>query len=144
MTMKSSVRDEEIRKMSTDISRQLLSDISLKGSEHCDIFIEEYLSSPENYDLKDAPQRHGFVDIGMLTGPEMICALVSAAVVEVAKYFFSEVKENIATLNKTEKVEILSARFSDEAIKMGLTPLQVEDLAKKFSEVMCVNPFLNP
>jgi len=142
--MKSSVRDEEIRKMSTDISRHLLSDISLKGSEHCDIFIEEYLSSPENYDLKGAPQRHGFVDIGMLTGPEMICALVSAAVVEVAKYFFSEVKGNIATMNKTEKVEILSARFSDEAIKMGLTPVQVEDLAKKFSEVLCVNPFLNP
>lgn len=144
MTMKSSVRDEEIWKMSTDISRQLLSDLSLMGSEHCDIFIEEYLSSPENYNLKDAPRRHGFVDIGMLTGPEMISGLVCAAVVEVAKYFFSEVKGNIETMNKTEKVETLSARFSEEAIKMGLTPLQVEHLAKKFSEVLCVNPFLNP
>lgn len=144
MTMKSSLRDEEIRKMSTDISRQLLSDLSVKGSEHCDIFIDEYLSSPENYNHKDTPRRHGFIDIGMLTGPEMMCALISAAVVEVAKYFFSEVNGNIATMNKTEKVETLSARFSDEAIKMGLTPLQVDHLAKKFSEVLCVNPFLNP
>ena len=144
MTMKSSVKDEEIRKMSTEISRKLLSDLSIKGSEHCDIIIDEYLRSSDKVDLKNTPQRNGFIDIGMLILSEIPKALICGIVVEVTKYYFRELYHNISDMSKGEKVETLSSKFSDEAIKMGLTPTQAEKLASRFTEVLIVNPFLNP
>lgn len=142
--MESSVRDEEIRKMSTEISRKLLSGLSIKGSEHCDIIIDEYLSSSKKYDFNDAPHKHGFIDVGTLVIADLPKALICAAVVEVSKYYFRELYHKIDDKSKGEKVDTLSSKFSDEAIKMGLTPTQAEKLAKKFSEVLIVNPFLNP
>ena len=142
--MKSSIKDEEILKMSTEISRKLLSDLSIKGSENCDIFIEEYLSSSKKYDFNDTPHKHGFIDIGTLVIAELPKALICAAVVEVSKYYFRELYQKIDDKSVSEKVDTLSSKFSDEAIKMGLTPTQAEKLAKKFYEVLIVNPFLNP
>jgi hypothetical protein len=144
MTMKSSVRDEEIRKMSTDISRKLLSDLAIKGSEHCDIIIDEYLSSSEKYDLDGAPHPLGFIDVGALIVSDIPKALICTAVVEVSKYFFRVMYHQIDEMSRGEKVETLSSKFSDEAIKMGLTPSQAEKLARKFTEILMVSPFLNP
>ena len=63
------------------------------------------------------------------------------AVVEVSKYYFRELYQKIDDKSVSEEVDTLSSKFSDEAIKMGLTPTQAEKLAKKFYEVLIVNPF---
>jgi hypothetical protein len=144
MTMKPAISDENIRKMSNDISDKLLSDLSIRDRKHFDIFIDEYLSSPEKYDFKNAPQRNAFIDVTALMISEVPKALVCAAVVEVSKYYFKELYHRVSSMNRNEMVTTLSSRFSEEAMQMGLNPSQAKELSKKFSEILIVNPFLNP
>ena len=137
-------REDDIRILSIQISRTLLSELDIRESRHCDIFVDEYLRSPGALDIRNAPQRHGFVDIGALLVTDLPAALLCGLVVEFVKYFFAELHQKIGKMSEGEKIETLSDKFSEEAVKMGMTRSQAENLARKFTEILMVNPFLNP
>lgn len=135
---------DTVRAVSTRIARELLLDIAPEKARHCDVMVEEYTRTVPGSSSHAIDRRHGFVSLESYVLVDLPAALICALIVEVVKFYLQERLSKYHKKDPSARLEILAHKFTDEAVKSGLSEDQALELTSRFTDILRNKPSIMP